>query len=255
MRILPPRTLPPEAPFERRHTPKPTDRWAEYRSCLRWDFGFTCPFCLQHDADVSGGLRAEGWGITTVEHREPRVAKPEKKGRYDNCIYACGRCNRARSRRPVEFAGRRLLDPTEDVWSDHFELAAGDRIEPREGDLDAEYTATAYDPNDELKVERRRARRRTIEDHRLLLVELPRESVRLLEIADRLRRDGDLDGFQQVVAAVRRYREAIQRALRDLRRHAAVPSDAPETCRCQTTDHHTLPEALARQTFELPDSL
>ena len=154
----------------------------------------------------------------------------------------------------MELADRRLLNPTDDAWGDHFKLVEGDRIEPLEGDLDAEYTETAYQPNDPLKVERRRARREVIEDH-LSIVELPRAIDRLSELADRLLKEKrDFDGFQQVVAMIQRSRETLQRALRDLRCYAAVPSDAPETCRCETADNHTLPEVLARQTFDLPDA-
>lgn len=47
-------------------------------------------------------------------------------------------------------------------------------------------------------------------------------------------------------------RQAIANALRDIRRYAAVPTDADEACRCESGDYCSLPEAFSRQTRDLP---
>lgn len=65
MKILPPVTLPPRQPTTRRHEPKAAfgaEGYQAYRACLRWEFGFTCSFCLMHEADLTGGRAVEGLG-------------------------------------------------------------------------------------------------------------------------------------------------------------------------------------------------
>jgi len=153
----------------------------------------------------------------------------------------------------VEHRGRQLLDPTTEPWADHF-IAVEDRLLPAAGDRDAGYTEEAYDLNDPRKILCRRLRRELITDRRRLLVELPTELSEVLHLADRLRREhGDLDGFRQILVTLRRYREMMKRAQRDLQRFAAEPADAPHSCRCNSRENHTLPEGLASQTFDLPD--
>ena len=73
MRILPLQSQPPSTTVDRRHTPRPTTGrfgYQGYRACLRWEFGFTCAFCLLHESDfVEHG--AEGLGLLGVEHFLP----------------------------------------------------------------------------------------------------------------------------------------------------------------------------------------
>lgn len=65
MKILPPTTQPPLQAIERRHRPKKSRRWSDYRACLRWDFAFTCGFCLLHEVDLFGSEGGEGLGGTS----------------------------------------------------------------------------------------------------------------------------------------------------------------------------------------------
>lgn len=254
MRILPPRTLPPEEPIRRRHCPAPLERgWAAYRDCLRWDFGFTCAFCLLHDNDLYGGLPGEGLGGSTVEHRAARSADPSSESAYENCFYACRLCNRARSFLPISTAEARLLDPTSDRWGTHFNLA-GDQLSPAEGDPDAAYTHRAYQLDDPRKVIRRRARRTWIETQLQHLNDLTGEIAKLLPLADSaLRRD--LDEFAEVLLTIRAVRADVRRALGALAIYRAIPADAPSDCRCSPPQDYSLPEWLELQTFTLPDDV
>src|SRR5215210_7160639 len=131
MRILPRRTRPFPVKLERRHTPRPTRGrrgYQAFRPCLRWEFGFTCAFCLAHESDlVEHG--AEGTGLMTIEHFLPvsagktPVEAETLANDYGNCFYACRYCNGARIAAPVvDLRGRRLLNPCTHAWSEHFNL-------------------------------------------------------------------------------------------------------------------------------------
>src|SRR5436190_1471867 len=90
MNTLPRQTQPATAPIPRRHTPSRAG-YATYRSCLRWEFGFTCAFCLLHEADlVEEGV--QGTGLTTIEHHVAQSADLTLVDTYENCFYACRYC-------------------------------------------------------------------------------------------------------------------------------------------------------------------
>ncbi len=218
---------------------------------MRWDFGFTCGFCLLHEADLFGGESGEGLGGTTVEHAIARSADASRQGDYDNCLYACRFCNRSRSAKPPQHQGARLLDPTRDGWHRHF-IAAGNRLQPEAGDLDAAYTHRAYQLDDPRKVERRRGRRELINDRLRLLAALEGQRIpELLALADELRQL-NRQGFGDLLRAIQQLRADARRALQDLRRYEAIPRDAPTVCRCGSQRHHTLPDEFEEQSFELP---
>ena len=80
MRALPPTTLPASEPIARRHAPD--GAWASFRACLRWEFGFTCAFCLLHEADfLEHG--AEGSGLFATEHHVARAVQHDSQQRGD----------------------------------------------------------------------------------------------------------------------------------------------------------------------------
>jgi len=100
MRILPPVTKPWRTRIVRRHEP-PVGRGRRahrrYRQCLRWEFGFTCAFCLCHEADlILHGV--EGSGETGVEHFVPVSHDEAAVNEYRNCFYACRYCNQEEAR-------------------------------------------------------------------------------------------------------------------------------------------------------------
>ncbi len=185
MKVLPPRTLPPAEPVARRHRPTPIRDWSEYRRCLRWDFGFTCAFCLLHEADFFFGQPGAGLGVMTVEHRTTKRDAPDQVGVYENCFYACRLCNMARGTKDLETPSARLLDPTADPWGEHFE-AVGSSLLPKSGDADARYTAETYDFDNASKMSRRQARQELIEDRVRLLTRFEGELVALLDLAQEL---------------------------------------------------------------------
>lgn len=130
MEVLPPRTSPPRVPTRRRHNP-PQSGYQKYNPCLRWDFGFTCAFCLLHEADFAlHGV--SGLGVFTAEHLEPQSLDTQKikVNAYTNLVYACRLCNRARSAVPEAVQHRRLLNPTKDSWDSHFQVE-GNFLLPR----------------------------------------------------------------------------------------------------------------------------
>ncbi len=242
MIILPPSTKPPREPFETRHAPSPAkgeNGYRAYRACLRWDFGFSCPFCLLHEADFAW-QGAEGLGIFWVEHHYPVSTHPDETNRYENCLYSCKLCNRARSDTPVTDArGRRLLNPRIHAWVDHFELAL-DELRPKEGDADAEYTFRTYDIGDQRKIELRQLRRKILEECYAVLERGPQMMERLVE-------KGDAESLRAAEAL----RECVRPAEMIVKRYAAIPTDADHSCRCGRTDHHSLPAALRSQCREI----
>lgn len=246
MKILPPKTLPWAFQIIRRHTPAVASGergYRAYRPCLRWEFGFFCAFCLCHEADFTRYGRIEGWGLTQIEHFEPFSTNEDLRNDYENCFYICMFCNRARNDSPVLPAGgERLLNPCDEVWSDHFALE-GDRLMPLPGDRDASYTAKAYDFNDENRMTMRRGRQ-VIEEKLFAYRVLPEKCGRLAEKAVRTKDVEILDAAEELW---KRWKDI--RA--DLELFRAIPIDAPETCRCGRTDHHTPPGGLDDQTPEL----
>jgi hypothetical protein len=247
MKILPPQTNPPSEKIDRRHSPKPAGGrygYREYRPCLRWDFGFTCAFCLLHEADLSEH-GTEATGLTSVEHFVP-VSHEGAINDYQNCFYACRFCNQARADAPViDSRGRRLLNPCDNVWAQHFRLT--DSCLTPVSD-EAGYTHEIYDLDDPRKIERRKFRRERLQEWRQLLSEGPA----VLEgLMSRLL-TGPVENQIDILKAADLLRQAIGNALRDIRRYAAVPGDADEACRCESGDHCSLPDVYSRQTSDLP---
>lgn len=169
MKILPGVTQPWRAQIARRHTPQPSGYW-RYRPCLRWEFGFTCAFCLLHEVDFAP-LGVERLGVMQIEHFTPQSLDPALRDLYGNCFYICRLCNRARQNAPNrDPRGRgKLLNPCERSWSDAFTVV-NDELLPRDSsDPDAAYTWEAYDLSDPNKTMRRRNRREAIEKRRAFL--------------------------------------------------------------------------------------
>jgi hypothetical protein len=184
-----------------------------------------------------------------IEHRLPQSSHSEESNRYENCLYSCRYCNRARATAPVEDEhGQRLLDPTHTAWADHFELD-GDRLRSRPGDADAKYTHEAYSLDAPRKVRLRADRANLIEECKAILQQAPKRMKNLLEIAGR----SELPpGEREVlIAEVEDLRAHMTRAKRDLTRRAATPRDSDRECRCLSTEHHELPAALASQMLAL----
>jgi len=250
MKILPPRAHPPSSKIDRVHTPVPAAGrfgYREYRACLRWEFGFTCAFCLLHESDLAEH-GAEGLGVTGVEHFVPVDAGGEVNS-YENCFYACRFCNGSRATSPiVDRQGRRLLHPCGQVWADHFKATSDGRLLPVEGDSDAEYTHEIYELDDSRKVEIRQARAERLEESLLTLKEGP---LLLESMMERLREEPP-EQSSDLLHLAERLRRSIAYAVKTVGRYAAIPRDADPACRCGRNDHHRLPAGLADQLLDIP---
>lgn len=235
--ILAPRTCPPGAALTRNHHP-PRVRYREYRACLRWEFAFTCSICQLHESDVVR-YGAEGWGIQHAEHIAPRSHDPTRSDEYANILFVCRLCNTARSDRPVvDRIGRRLLDPTRDIWSEHF-LLEDDHLLPKSPN--GEYTAVAYNINDPRKVKLRKLRRISIER----LVRLIHR--RLQDVEDL--HAGPRDDIDRPLA---RAREDIGAYIEQLDEYPWIPRDAPTMCRCDYPCQ--IPSVYDEQRTHLPEA-
>ncbi len=250
MKILPQRTLPPHAKIDRRHNPRKASGrfgYRAFRACLRWEFGFTCAFCLLHESDFTE-YGAEGFGFMGIEHFSPVSADPKQAGSYANCFYCCRFCNENRWKTPpVDPLGSKLLNPCTHVWGSHF-FVAEDHLLPVEADSDAVYTAVAYDLNDPRKREMRRARQERLDECLALLEDGPGLIASALAACRRARTRQEAVALLAVAA---RLRKEILRTIKGTLRHAAAPMDADRSCRCGTTENHVLPGWLEMQTLEV----
>jgi hypothetical protein len=228
-RILPSITCLPTAPIERRHAPATDaehDRaYERFRPCLRWEFSFSCSFCLLHEAQVcpaGAASSAQFW----IEHLEPRSERPDLRNTYGNVVYACRRCNLARRARPrTDARGRRLLDPCLDTWAVHFRHD-GDQLLALTPDAD--YTSGAYDINGPAKMALRRDRREAIDESLHVLATVPA----ILEQV--MAGIGFHPGHEQRVRLeiAEQLHKALAAARRTLLQLSAVPHDARDDCAC-----------------------
>jgi hypothetical protein len=182
MNVLPPRTTPSQIPIPRRHSP--SGAYTGFRACLRWEFGFTCAFCLVHESDlIAHGI--ERSGLTGIEHQRRQETDPALINSYENCFYACRFCNGARGTKSYQRKTMRLLNPCETAWGARFALD-GDDLRPRIDDADAGYTAVTYDVNDPRRIVLRRNRAETMTNALQVLSEVPLQIEDLLSLAERV---------------------------------------------------------------------
>lgn len=101
--------------------------YKEYRQYLRRDFFFSCAYCTMSESEAQA-IRM------TIDHYEPRKARPDLENAYENLMYACDECNRRKGDRypPSEArtSGHRFFRPDEDIRDEHFERN-GIRVEPK----------------------------------------------------------------------------------------------------------------------------
>jgi hypothetical protein len=248
IRILPEVTLPWRERFVRRHSlaiVKSSQDFAVYRPCLRWEFGFSCSFCLLHEADIAAS-GAKGWAFMGIEHFAPQSLQPDRVNDYANCFYICSRCNSARgNKQPDESENLTLLNPVDYAWRESFDVI-NDEIQPADpGDQDAAYTVSAYKPNDPGKVKARRMRRVLI---RQCLDYLEDAATIHEELLDKAEETGD----KSLVDQAEKVHSMRRLPRQDLLRFQAIPEDCDTSCRCGTTVNHSLPSVLEEQTFPLP---
>jgi hypothetical protein len=216
-------------PVERRHAPSidaEHDRaYEQFRPCLRWEFSFSCSFCLLHEAQVcpDGALGSSQFWI---EHLEPQSERPDLRNVYGNLIYACRRCNvarRARSR--AHGRGRRLLDPCSDPWAVHFRYDGDELVALTP---DAGYTSDAYDINQPTKVVLRRDRREAVDESLHVLSTIPALLEQLMVGIDF--QPGPEQRLRLEIAE--QLHKSLAAARRTLIQLSAIPHDAHDECAC-----------------------
>jgi len=229
----------------RRHAPE-QGKFDTYRDCLRWEFGFSCAFCLLHEADLFAGGIA-GTGLTWIEHRNTQKDAPEQANWYRNCFYSCRFCNQARASRPlVDRAGRTLIDPMSAAWGKHFALEGAEMSVRHPADRDASYTYEAYDLGDPRKRKLRDARRESLENARRIVRDGPSRCDELLRAAGR----APADIARLMVEQAEILNNYVGAATQALLRFRAIPEDAPADCRCRPPGTRRLPAFLESQCWE-----
>jgi len=232
----------PDEPLARRHKPKP-GKYRDYSDCLRWEFGFSCAFCLVHDRDLNEhGLK--GFGQMWVEHYVTQHQRPDLADTYSNCFYSCRFCNQSRSDTPHRRGARRLLNPCTTAWSDHFELQ-GDHLVPTSDD--GRFTEEIYDLNEERRILLRQNRNKTLKAAIRLIVDGPRVIRGLQKEAEGLPW-GPLRS--QNFLAAQLLRTELLNAHQEIRRFRAIPVDAPTECRGKD-DERVLPRFLQDQVIDV----
>lgn len=98
----------------------------DYKQPLRRDFFHSCAYCTMSEAEAQA-VRF------TIDHYEPRGARPDLTNSYENLMWACDECNRRKGDRfPPDEArkqGYRFFRPDEDIYLEHFHRE-GMRITP-----------------------------------------------------------------------------------------------------------------------------
>ena len=86
-----PRRLPFRVDVPARSSPAQSESYRSYKPQLRKDFRKRCGYCDDPDTYVGGQ------GGSHIDHFAPRSKFPDLESCYENLVYACPFCNRAKS--------------------------------------------------------------------------------------------------------------------------------------------------------------
>jgi hypothetical protein len=250
---LPSATQPWGKRIERRHDPK-AGSYPRFRSCIRWEFGFSCAFCLLHEADLLLGGTV-GWSIMQIEHSTARSKNAALEDVYTNCYYICERCNKSRGASPNQDDEKNdLLNPCDVSWADYFERV-GDEIRPLADSGSARYTWECYDLDDPSKVKLRERRRIWVEAHAASILEVFRMEPALIDQVIESSEAGTAKELLALIDAAQGLRKALHLLLNNLRQFRPIPEDRDIPCQCRQGQDYSLPEVFAEQTVDLDDLL
>lgn len=211
--------------------------------CIRWEFGFTCPFCLLHEVDFAPDGCAK-LALMTIEHIATQSQSPARRTQYRNCVLACRLCNSTRSARPSRKGGRKLLNPRVEAWAAHF-VVQGDALQPTTAD--ASYTAEAYGINRPIARLRRRIRATRIEDALQCLKRRQRQLHLLETTRDRATADKRPLDVAAMEEALQLCKDDLAWCRDQLARYAPIPCDADRPSRCNDPKADRLPAWLSTQ--------
>lgn len=73
---------------QRKHQPKPVNKYTEYREQLREEFDFACAYCEILESERGGQAAFE------IDHYKPqKECGADEVNKYDNLMYSCRQCN------------------------------------------------------------------------------------------------------------------------------------------------------------------
>jgi 5-methylcytosine-specific restriction endonuclease McrA len=94
-------------------------RYPEYKRFLRRDFLFSCAYCTMTESEAEA-IRF------TIDHYEPKSARPDLEDAYENLMWACDQCNTLKGPRhpttEMRDAGNRFFKADQDVRIEHFSV-------------------------------------------------------------------------------------------------------------------------------------
>jgi hypothetical protein len=185
----------------------------DYRDCLRREFVFQCGYCLSREREVGP---AEPFGGFEIDHHRPESRFKAFIYRYDNLIWACRLCNRAKRdawpTRDEERNGIVFLDPVRDPLGKHL-VIEDTTVTVLNESRPGHYFVETIHLNSQAHRERRRRRAVFEMMFRNLGLELDKVEAGSAE-AESLRKE--LQTIQSEVLE-------------------PTPWDAPERCRCATS--------------------
>ncbi len=151
----------PRTPHQRRYEPSGYEHYQNYKPWLRDEFVFRCVYCLEREMWYPD--RAESF---SVDHLVPQSEDESLINEYTNLVYACTRCNSARSK-------VRLLNPLEAAFGEHIRL--------HQDGLLQHLTPDGQDLIDQLHLNNKPA------------LSVRRKYLRILELKELYPEDGDID--------------------------------------------------------------
>lgn len=246
MKLLPAITALPKVPLAQMHAP--SGSYERFRSCLRWEFGFSCSLCFLHEADlIDGGV--EGTGLMSIEHFVPKSIEEGLRNQYSNCILACRFCNRSRGRLPNvdPTTGAQLLNPTAHVWASAFTYSDDGCLVCADTQINVTYTHRVYDLSARRKSVLRKKREKAFSLYRQAEAGVKVAQELLAHAKTLTAEDAKATCLKAATALLEAYDNAHEEVYP---RYWAIPADAPIECGCLSCKGE-LPSWLLEQTTEM----